>query len=76
MDFLEWFGRHSYCIYLIHQPVNFSLHFWLRHAEPAINKADGVLLTVASVIITMSIACLSWKHFEKPLVARGHNFDY
>ena len=70
------FGTLAYCLYLIHIPVMQSfrhpLSRWLPES-PAIWWILGGILGAGAAI---AIASLSWKYFEKPLLTRGHRYEY
>jgi peptidoglycan/LPS O-acetylase OafA/YrhL len=69
-------GTLAYCLYLIHisvmQSVRHPLGFWLRGSPHLAWSLGGVLGSIASVVL----ASLSWKYFEKPLLRRGHKYQY
>lgn len=69
-------GSVSYCVYLIHLVVNVSLHAVLLHHPPQISNLTGLSVTVLAVLVTYSVAKLSWICFEGPLQRRGHAFKY
>jgi peptidoglycan/LPS O-acetylase OafA/YrhL len=67
-------GTLAYCTYLIHVPVIQAgrrfLRFW---APPSVVDLPGALLGVG---LTLLIATLSWRYFEKPLLRRGHMYNF
>ena len=69
-------GALAYCLYLVHvsvmQSVRHPLNSWLRASPRLAWILGGVLGAVVSVLI----ASLSWKYFEKPLLRRGHRYQY
>ena len=69
-------GTISYCIYIIHVPIDYLAHRFILHGEPQIYDLTGVLVTIFAAILTWIIASISWKWFEKPLIRRGHRFIY
>jgi peptidoglycan/LPS O-acetylase OafA/YrhL len=69
-------GAVSYCVYLIHLPVNGILHFILLHSRPSIATLSGAAVTVLAAGITLALALLSWEFFEGPAVRRGHRYQY
>ncbi len=75
----RWLGKLggiSYCVYLIHLTINQLAHRIILHAEPRIYNLRGVLVTICSLILTFSIAIISWRFLEKPLIRRGHMVSY
>jgi peptidoglycan/LPS O-acetylase OafA/YrhL len=74
--FLREWGRVSYCIYLLHLGVLGLCHWVLLRSLPSITNWAGVLTTLLAVGLTWSLAQLSWKFFEKPLLNRGHRYHY
>ena len=69
-------GGISYCVYLIHIPINEILHASLLRSAPSIASLSGIGVTLLAVVLTLGIAVLSWKYFEEPMVRRGHRFRY
>ena len=73
---LSRLGGISYCVYLIHLAFNHLAHLVLLHAPPQINNAAGVGVTLLALLLTLAVAALSWRYFEKPLIRRGHAYCY
>jgi peptidoglycan/LPS O-acetylase OafA/YrhL len=73
---LAWLGKLAYCIYLIHQPVIGFLFLILLNRPPRITEPYSLAIALLSLVVTLSVAKLSWKYFESPLVALGHKFRY
>lgn len=69
-------GRVSYCIYLIHLAILGACHWVFFRSLPHLDDWPGLFVTVLAVILTWTIARLSWKYFEKPLIDRGHSYTY
>jgi len=70
--FLRAWGRISYCVYLTHTGILWLCHRILLHSLPRITDWPGVATTALALAITVGIAQISWKYFEKPLIDRGH----
>ncbi len=73
---LRRLGGISYCVYIIHLTVNELGHRFLLHQEPDLSHWQGILITCLSLAVSLTIASLSWRLFEKPLIRRGHRFAY
>ena len=73
---LRRLGGISYCVYIIHLTINELGHRFLMHQEPDLSHWQGILITCTALVLTLTIASLSWKFFEKPLIRRGHRFAY
>ena len=73
---LRRLGTQAYCLYLIHislmQNFRHPLSRWLPELPAAWWIAGGILGTGAALVI----ANWSWKYFERPLVMRGHRYQY
>jgi peptidoglycan/LPS O-acetylase OafA/YrhL len=67
-------GTLAYCSYLIHLPMIQASRLLLGlRLSPGSAWLAGSVLGVA---LTLTIAALSWKYFEKPLLRRGHRQVY
>jgi len=73
---LQALGGISYCVYIVHDTINQLAHRILLHAEPQIYNWKGVGTTLLAALLTLSIASVSWKYLEKPLIRRGRRFSY
>jgi len=73
---LQKLGTISYCVYIIHSTFNHLAHEILLHADPEIQDAKGVAVTLLALMLTLAVASLSWRYFEKPLIRRGHSYEY
>jgi peptidoglycan/LPS O-acetylase OafA/YrhL len=73
---LRSLGTVSYCVYVIHTAFNVYTHKLLLGATPQIYNAQGVAVTLLALALTLGVAALSWRYYEKPLVRRGHNYSY
>jgi peptidoglycan/LPS O-acetylase OafA/YrhL len=51
-------------------------HEILLGAPPEIYDAKGIGVTVLTLGVSVGIAGLSWRYFEKPLVERGRQYSY
>src|SRR5579864_754138 len=74
--FLREWGRVSYCVYLIHLGILGLCHTVLLRSLPSITTWQGVLTTLLALGLTWSLARFSWRFFEKPLLSRGHRYQY
>lgn len=71
LAFFKRLGILAYGLYLFHSVVLFSM-FALLRGEP-----EGLSwITPVAVVVTYALASLSWRFFEKPIVAWGHKFRY
>jgi len=73
---LRELGKVSYCVYIIHQAVNWILHRSIFHMEPRFNHWPQIGVSIASFGVTVLIAEISWRFFENPLIRRGHRYTY
>lgn len=73
---LRELGRISYCVYIIHQAVM----FFVPKALPSFVVSSTVLRVgippIVAIVLTISAAQLSWRFFERRLIARGHTYAY
>jgi peptidoglycan/LPS O-acetylase OafA/YrhL len=76
MKWLREFGRISYCLYLIHPAVNVLCHRILFSVSGA--NADWRVMAVplVAIVVSYSVAKLSWICLESPMLRRGHGFRY
>jgi peptidoglycan/LPS O-acetylase OafA/YrhL len=73
---LRALGTVSYCLYVVHATIHQFAHFLLLHARPQVYNAKGVAVTVLALVVSLTVAGLSWRYFEKPLIRRGHGYSY
>jgi peptidoglycan/LPS O-acetylase OafA/YrhL len=67
-------GTLAYCSYLLHVPMMVVARRLLElHLSRDQAWMPGGLLGIG---VTLVIAMLSWKYFEKPLLRRGHKYVY
>ena len=76
LPFLRDIGGVSYCIYIIHTAVFLFCHQILLHALPVVTDGKAAGVTFLAAFITYVVAKLSWGFFERPLLRRGHAFQY
>jgi peptidoglycan/LPS O-acetylase OafA/YrhL len=73
---LRSLGVVSYCVYILHDSFNQINHRVLLHAVPQLYDLRGVGVTLLALLLTIAVAALSWRFFEKPLIRRGHSYSY
>lgn len=73
---LRGLGILAYGVYLLHQAVNGLAHGLLLDRPPAFGTAPEIAVTLCAAAATIAVALLSWRMFEKPLVAWGHSVRY
>jgi peptidoglycan/LPS O-acetylase OafA/YrhL len=73
---LRALGGRAYCVYLIHQTVNGLAHGLILGRPPGFGTPAEMAVTAAAGAVTLAIAEVSWRLFEKPLVAWGHSASY
>lgn len=72
---LTEFGRISYCVYLIHQAINYICHSVVRASG---NSADWKTFAAPtlSLLVTYLVARLSWNFLEQPMLNIGLRYRY
>jgi len=72
---LRYIGSISYGLYLIHQPINGLLHGVILGTRPDVETLSQIGVTVTAMTLSMLLAGLSWRLFERPLVGYGHQLS-
>lgn len=73
---LRELGRVSYCVYMVHDAVDWLAFRIVRHSEPRFDSVPTMALSVAALVSTLVLAEVSWRYFEHPLIRRGHRYPY
>jgi len=73
---LRYFGKISYCLYLIHQPVTNAMHGLILGSPPDIGAAEQVAVTFAALAVSIVFTSLSWAYFERLLLSLGRRWHY
>ena len=73
---LIWLGKVSFATYMFHQAVAGLLHGLLLGQSPQIRSQLDALVTVASLLVTLALAAISYRYFEAPLLRMGHRHAY
>ena len=73
---LAWLGLIAYATYLLHEFVLGGIFGAIWSSTPVIENIPELMATLAALAVTLLVCHFSWKHFEKPLVQRGHRWKY
>ena len=73
---LTWFGLMSYGIYMYHQIVSGLLHGFIKGAAPAIKTPYDAGITGLALILTLTMAALSYRFIECRFIQYGHALRY
>jgi peptidoglycan/LPS O-acetylase OafA/YrhL len=74
--FLQYTGRISYCLYLVHWGILWMVSSFVFHAVFGVHRWLDVAAALIGLPISYGLAALSWKFFEGPLVRRAHQYKY
>jgi peptidoglycan/LPS O-acetylase OafA/YrhL len=73
---LTGLGTLAYCLYLIHVSVMQSMRHPLMSHFAGSPRLAWMLGGTLGAGLSVVLAKLSWKYFEKPLLRRGHRYQY
>jgi peptidoglycan/LPS O-acetylase OafA/YrhL len=73
---LRWLGGLAYGVYIFHQPVQYVLHWLIRNRAPRLLAPADFAVLLAALAVTLGMAVLSWRFFEKPILAIGQSVSY
>jgi len=73
---LRFMGTIAYGLYLFQSLVTFGLERVLLHFGRTTDIVVTFQVSVLTVAACVGLAATSWKYFEKPLVGRGHRYQY
>lgn len=68
---LRWLGRVSYSIYISHLLVFLTV---VRALPFSLHR--GLMAAVVALALTLALAAVSWKFFERPILKFGHRVSY
>ncbi len=74
--FLRELGRVSYCMYIIHLPVQLGVSMVVTGRPPQLFTVRDVVALLAGLGITYGIARISWIVLEHPMLQIGHRWSY
>jgi len=69
-------GIVAYGLYLFHIPLIGLIYGMAGKETPEMTGLSTILLTSLAGVLLFALARLSWRYFEKPLVRRGHHYQY
>jgi peptidoglycan/LPS O-acetylase OafA/YrhL len=65
-------GTMAYAVYILHEGVNALFHYAIFRRLPGITDLSSFSVTLLSLMTVITLAALSWRLFEKPLIQRAH----
>ena len=65
-------GTVSYAVYIFHHGINRLLHFAFLGERANVSNFLWLSVTLLSLVIVLSLAALSWRYLEAPLIRRAH----
>ncbi len=69
---LQWLGRISYSVYLVHIPVLYAVFHVLSHIAPDVRSWQFLALALpATLVITIGISSLTYRWIEQPGIRLG-----
>lgn len=74
--FLRSLGQLAYGVYLFHEGINHLAHALLLNQEPHLSTITDLVVTLGALVLTITIAAISWRWFEKPILTWGHSLSY
>lgn len=69
-------GTLAYCSYLVHVAIMNALRHPLKVHFPQFPVAAWLVGGIVGIALSLAVAALSYKYFEKPLLRRGHRYSY
>jgi peptidoglycan/LPS O-acetylase OafA/YrhL len=69
-------GTLAYCSYLVHVAIMNALRHPLKAHFPQFPVAAWLVGGILGIALTLTVATLSYKYFERPLLRRGHRYSY
>ena len=69
-------GKIAYATYLIHVLVYGLCMAYFRHHGPFLQNRPDLWTTLAALVLTITLAQISWWLFEQKFVRFGHRFKY
>ncbi|MDD5218480.1 MAG: acyltransferase [Candidatus Omnitrophica bacterium] len=73
---LAFLGKIPYCVYLIHSLVLGLLYPLILKQDPKIENLNGFLVACVALVLTIFVAALSYRYFEKPILDYAKRFKY
>lgn len=73
---LVFFGGISYAVYMFHEPVSGLLHGFVFRRAPSVASTSAVAITALSAVVTVALATLSHRTFEKWFLSFGQRIHY
>jgi peptidoglycan/LPS O-acetylase OafA/YrhL len=73
---LMWLGSISYGVYLFHTNISKIVHGLIRQAHPQIATWSEAMITLFALVLTLLLAQISYRYFEKRIVVFGHKHKY
>ena len=73
---LRRLGGIAYGVYLFHLPVNGFLHAYIRNTGAQLLDVTDVGITAIALGLTLTLATVSWRLFERPLIGIAHRLSY
>jgi peptidoglycan/LPS O-acetylase OafA/YrhL len=73
---LTEFGMVSYAMYLLHDPINPLVQWFLRRTWAGFASVTEIGATLFAFGCTWGVARVSWFLLEKPMMRRGHTYSY
>ncbi len=73
---LRYLGTIAYGLYLRHPAFLFGIHALALRLHPAQSGWIALAASVTGIALATATAAISWGYLEKPLIKRGHRYEY